>query len=939
MKTLNFLPLLAAAALLAPGGLFAQTTRTWDGSTDNNLSTTDNWTPAGAIGNTTIATWDNLVAGNLNLTFNGSLGGTTGSGFAMTANQTGNLTINNSTAGSLDIRFADTGTYGIKIASGAGAFTLGAAGTANPFRLVLASGTTAKNIFFDNDSASTATLHENVSIVRGGTALPALLFTGTGIWDVKASLGNITTVGANEATVTVNLLADNTAYTGNVFANAGTLAFREAKNLGSGTAAIRIAQQANNAALQFIGSTDTTISRQIAIGNGATATDGGDATITANGTTGAITFDSSTFNDAGNATVARTLTLRGANTGANTISGTIVNNTGVGATVKLIKEDAGKWVLSGDNTFTGGVDINGGTLAIGHNNALGTGELKFNDAAARIQSSDATDRTIANAVNFAQSMKFGAAGTGNLLFTGAVNGGSAAKIFDVTGTTEFNNTISGNGDRSKNGTGTLVFSGDNSGQAFNLYVNEGTLAFNSANALGAGISAIRVGQTTANAVLKFTGASDATVGRQISIGNGATATHTGSSTIQNDSATGALTFDNAAFNAASAAIVNRSLTLRGSNTGNNLISGAIVDNTGAAVSVVKRDAGTWNLTGENTFTDGLQIWEGVLEFDGNSSLGAQTIQTRIGRTVTSGTLRHTGASDTIVTGLMQVGFGNGGTGNGTVESSGAGTLSFNNAAFNIAEGAAAVNRTLTLGGNNTGLNTISGAIVNNNDASAKIALTKTGAGKWVLGGTNTYTGATLVSQGTLIINGSTSTGNVTVDSGATLGGNGTIGGATIISGTHNPGNSPGLQTFSSSLTYNNGSAVNWELTLNGAGTRGTDFDGINALTTLNINDTSTINLVFNGAGSTVTWANTFWDTDQSWLFYDVTGVRTGTFTLGSVSVDSASQTLLGSRGAFSIGYSGSDVLVNYTAVPEPTTWGLLAFSLTTVMVLRRRRSV
>ena len=57
------------------------------------------------------------------------------------------------------------------------------------------------------------------------------------------------------------------------------------------------------------------------------------------------------------------LTLSGSNTGANTISGAIGN--GTATTVALFKSGAGTWVLSGNNTFTGGVTIDGGTLRVG----------------------------------------------------------------------------------------------------------------------------------------------------------------------------------------------------------------------------------------------------------------------------------------------------------------------------------------------------------------------------------------------------------------------------------------------------------------------------------------------------------------------------------------------------------------------------------------------
>jgi hypothetical protein len=104
-----------------------------------------------------------------------------------------------------------------------------------------------------------------------------------------------------------------------------------------------------------------------------------------------------------------------------------------------------------------------------------------------------------------------------------------------------------------------------------------------------------------------------------------------------------------------------------------------------------------------------------------------------------------------------------------------------------------------------------------------------------------------VSAGTLVVNGTNSgAGTVSVAVGATLGGSGTIGGATTISGIHSPGTSPGVQTFTNGLTYNNGSAVVWDLIGNGVGTRGVDYDGVDVTGgTLDFAGTTTMNLTFN----------------------------------------------------------------------------------------------
>ena len=75
------------------------------------------------------------------------------------------------------------------------------------------------------------------------------------------------------------------------------------------------------------------------------------------GTTGAV---ATTFG----ASVARTLTLTGSNTGDNGISGNLANSTG-GGVLSVSKTGNGTWVLSGAaNTYTGATTVTAGTLAL-----------------------------------------------------------------------------------------------------------------------------------------------------------------------------------------------------------------------------------------------------------------------------------------------------------------------------------------------------------------------------------------------------------------------------------------------------------------------------------------------------------------------------------------------------------------------------------------------
>ena len=218
-------------------------------------------------------------------------------------------------------------------------------------------------------------------------------------------------------------------------------------------------------------------------------------------------------------------------------------------------------------------------------------------------------------------------------------------------------------------------------------------------------------------------------------------------------------------------------------------------------------------------------------------------------------------------------------------------------------------------------------------ATGSLSIVKTGGGTQILDGNMTYTGATTVSAGSLIVNGnqSAATGVLTVSSGATLGGSGTIGGATTISGIHSPGTSPGVQTFTSGLTYSNGSTFVWELTGNTSTSsdRGIAFDGVNVSGgTLTIDGGVTNNLVFNGVGSTVNWSDAFWASNQEWLVFSNASsptVSSNVFETIIVGVDSLTNSLTSVRSGSSFSWDtiGDDVYLTY-AIPEPSTYALLA---------------
>jgi fibronectin-binding autotransporter adhesin len=100
------------------------------------------------------------------------------------------------------------------------------------------------------------------------------------------------------------------------------------------------------------------------------------------------------------------------------------------------------------------------------------------------------------------------------------------------------------------------------------------------------------------------------------------------------------------------------------------------------------------------------------------------------------------------------------------------------------------------------LNLRSGTLRNVFEINGGAAISKTTGATLIMEGTNSYSGPTNVTTGTLLVNGDNSgaTGDVTVFSGATLGGNGTVGGDTLINGLLSPGgSSPDTLTFAGTL--------------------------------------------------------------------------------------------------------------------------------------------
>jgi autotransporter-associated beta strand protein len=348
-------------------------------------------------------------------------------------------------------------------------------------------------------------------------------------------------------------------------------------------------------------------------------------------------------------------------------------------------------------------------------------------------------------------------------------------------------------------------------------------------------------------------------------------------------------------------ILANNLAVDQNSTSGTLTIDAPITETGGARTLTKTGAGTLVLSNTKSYTGATNVNAGTLQLDGS-----------------------THASSTVGIGTAGILTGSG-TVNGNATLTGGGII--NKSAGSIA-GTLAVT-----GGNWNGAGTVTGAVTSS-------------SGTFIIGsGANlTSTAGVSATGGALVVNG-TLTGTLSANSSTTVSGSGTITGNTTISGIHSPGNSPGIQSYGSNLSYTSGSSVTWELGVNALGLRGTDFDGINVGGVLDFSGATAVNLAFNFVGSSVNWTDTFWDTSRTgtagWLVYDVAGTTTN-FTNLSVNTinwfdgSGASFDTSNPGNTFSLYQDGNDIYLNYTVVPEPNVAALLG-GLGTLLLLRRRR--
>ncbi len=520
----------------------------------------------------------------------------------------------------------------------------------------------------------------------------------------------------------------------------------------------------------------------------------------------------------GNVTLgAATLTIA-SNGGAGGYGGAISGSGGI------VKGGTFTQALTGcGSSYTGSTEVRGGILQVGcladggTNSAIGAsssaaGNLLLNGGTLQyIGAAGSTNRLFA--LGGSAGSRLEASGTGAIVFTniGAITFAApgTAQTLALGGTNTGNNSLAAQ--ITNNGAGVTSLIKDGAGT---WILNNPSSSYTGITTINGGV--LGVSKLSNGGVASSIGASSAAAANLV-IGNGSTLRYTGTgdttnrlftlsagTTFLESSGTGAVVFTDTGLVTLAGANLGRTIALGGTNTGNNTLAGSIGD-AGTGVSVLaKNDAGTWLLTGNNSYTGNTNINAGTLVLGNGGTTGA----------IASATVNNLGTlgfnrSDTLTYGGVV-------TGTGAVQQLGTGTTVLTGDS-NYSGGTTISAGTLQLGnGGTTG--SITGNIVDNGRLAFNHGNVVTYAG--VISGTGSVRQmgpSTLVLAGT-----NTYAGGTTIDGGGTL----------QISSDANLGDAAG------GLTFNNGTlqlvapiVTNRDITLAGAGTINVDT-GFNAATTL-----------------------------------------------------------------------------------------------------------
>jgi autotransporter-associated beta strand protein/T5SS/PEP-CTERM-associated repeat protein len=837
--------------------------------------------------------------------------------------------------------------------------------------------------FPDDFAIATGTLTMTGGLVTVSGTLSRATYNGTSLGTINLNAGGTLQIGTGGAGSRLDV--------GNL-TNDGTLVFNQSNNYTysdsiSGSGAVTKAGAGTltlSAANTYTGLT-TIVGGTLAygtnntLGTGGVAVNGGVLNLsTFSDSVGTVTLTSGTIAGTGTLTSSSGFTMEGTGLASASLAGA----------VGLTKSGNGTLTLSANNGYTGRTQVNGGVLAVNNTNALaGTGTISFGggslqysasntrDYSAKILNSGSAIAIDTNGQNVTFATGLGSSNTGGLTKSGAGTLTLTASNGYTGGTTISSGTLQ-------------VGNGGTTGSIDGNVVNNAMLTFNRSDALTysgeiSGSGGLRkLGSTTLtlSGSNGYTGVTNIATGFLVLNNTNALA---GTGTI---SFTGGGTLRYSASNTVdySAKILSNGIQIKIDTNGQNVTfaSGLAASNTGG---LRKSGGGTLTLSASNGYTGDTVVSGGTLALNNTNALagsgtiafGGGTLQYSASNTVdySAKILNAFNSAISIDTNSQNVTFasGLGSSNTGGLTKTGLGTLTLT--ASNGYTGTTLVNGgVLALGNANalarTGTLSFGGGSLqysasNTVDYSSKIlssgsaisidtngqnvtfatglaasntgGLTKLGNGTLTLSGSSSYTGATAVNGGKLLVNGQLGNTAVAVNASGLLSGSGTIlGGVTVASsGTLSPGNSPGVLTVGS-LSLLAGSHTLMEIT----GTSASLYDQIVGNGSGGLAYGGTLDLIMSGSYADQTTFHLFSNFsspptgDFAAVVLDATGgAYDGLTFTGTAGVWTSTWTTNHQRLVFST--ATGDLVV----VPEPSTYAMVIAGLACGgwQMMRRRR--